>query len=40
MACEILVRKLQVKDTVAYQDMMRMNYEKFYKILTAILVIC
>ena len=36
---EILVKKLQVKDTEAYQEMMRINYETFWGISTAILVI-
>ena len=39
MAFEILVKKLQVKDTEAYQEMMRINYETFWEISTAILVI-
>ena len=39
MALEILVKKLQVKDTEAYQEMMRINYETFWGISTAILVI-
>ena len=39
MAFEILVKKLQVKDTEAYQEMMRINYETFWGISTAILVI-
>ena len=38
-ALEILVKKLQVKDTEAYQEMMRINYETFWGISTAILVI-
>ena len=39
MTFEILVKKLQVKDTEAYQEMMRINYETFWGILAAILVI-
>ena len=39
MAFEILVKKLQVKDTEAYQEMMRINYETFWGTSTAILVI-
>ena len=39
VAFEILVKKLQVKDTEAYQEMMRINYETFWGISTAILVI-
>ena len=38
-ALEILVKKLQVKDTEAYQEMMRINYETFWGTSTAILVI-
>ena len=38
-AFEILVKKLQVKDTEAYQEMMGINYETFWEISTAILVI-
>ena len=30
MAFEILVKKLQVKDTEAYQKMMGINYETFW----------
>ena len=37
MTFEILVKKLQVKDTEAYQEMMRINYETFWGISTAIL---
>ena len=37
VAFEILVKKLQVKDTEA--EMMRINYETFWGILAAILVI-
>ena len=33
---EILVKKLQVKDTEAYQEMMRISYETFWGISTAI----
>ena len=39
VAFEILVKKLQVKDTEAYQEMMRINYETFWGTSTAILVI-
>ena len=39
VAFEILVKKLQVKDSEAYQEMMRINYETFWGISTAILVI-
>lgn len=39
VAFEILVKKLQVKDTEAYQEMIRINYETFWGISTAILVI-
>ena len=39
MALEILVKKLQVKDTEAYQEMMGINYETFWEISAAILVI-
>ena len=39
MAREILVGKLRIEDTEAYQDTMRMYYEKFCEILTVILVI-
>ena len=39
MAFEILLKKLQVKDTEAYQEMMRINYEAFWGISMAILVI-
>ena len=39
VALEILVMKLQVKDTEAYQEMMGINYETFWEISTAILVI-
>ena len=39
VAFEILVKKLQVKDTEAYQDMIGINYETFWEISTAILVI-
>ena len=39
MTFEILVKKLQVKDTEAYQEMMGINYETFWEISTAILVI-
>ena len=38
-AFEILVKKLQGKDTEAYQEMMGINYETFWEISTAILVI-
>ena len=34
-----LVKKLRGEDTEAYQEKMRMNYETFYEILTAFLVI-
>lgn len=33
MAFEILLKKLQVEDTEAYHDMMRINHETFCKIL-------
>ena len=39
VAFEILVKKLQVKDTEAYLKIMRINYETFWEISTAILVI-
>ena len=39
VAFEILVTKLRVKDTEAYLEMMRMNYETFCEVLTATLVI-
>ena len=39
VAFEILVKKLQVKDTEAYQEMMGINYETFWGISTAIFVI-
>ena len=39
MALEIFVMKLQVKDTEAYQEMMGINYETFWEISAAILVI-
>ena len=36
---EILVKKLRIEDTEAYQEMMRMHYETLCEILTAGLVI-
>ena len=36
---EILVKRIRVEDTEAYQKMMRMKYELFCDIVTAILVI-
>ena len=39
MAFEILIKKLQVEDTGAYQEMIRMNYKTFCEILMATLVI-
>ena len=39
MAFEILAKKLQVEDTGAHQEMIRMNYETFCVILTATLII-
>ena len=36
---EILVKRIRVEDTEAYQKMMRMKYESFCDIFTAILVI-
>ena len=36
---EILVKKLEAEDTEAYQEMMRINYEKFWEIPIPILVI-
>ena len=36
---EILVKRIRVEDTEAYQKMMRMKYEPFCEIFTAILVI-
>ena len=39
VAFEILVKKLQVKDTEAYQEMMRKKFETFWGISTAILVL-
>ena len=33
VAFEILLKKLQVEDTEAYHDMMRINHETFCKIL-------
>ena len=39
VAFEILVTKLRVKDTEAYLEMMRVNYETFCEVLTATLVI-
>ena len=39
VAFEILIKKLQVEDTGAYQEMIRMNYKTFCEILVATLVI-
>ena len=39
VAFEILVKKLQVKDTEAYQEMTRINYQTFWGISTAIFFI-
>ena len=36
---EILIKKLQVEDTGAYQEMIRMNCKTFCEILVATLVI-
>ena len=36
---EILVKRIRVEDTEAYQKMIRMKYEPFCEIFTAILVI-
>lgn len=39
MAFEILVKELLFEDTEAYQEMMMINYETFWGISKAILVI-
>ena len=37
MVFKILMKKLRVEDSEAYREIMRMNYETFCKIFTAIL---
>ena len=39
VAFEILDKKMRVEDTEAYQEMMAVNYKKFWEILTTILAI-